>query len=239
MAYGVMWAGTGAAGLIIPFVMNFLLQKCGFRTTLRIWAVALIIYFLKPRLPILPVSRTVRHRVQFLKMPVFWWLQIGLVIESLGFFVPGIYLPLFAKSLGLSTRIGTLLAALVNAVGVFSTIIMEMLIDRFHVTTVVMPRTVGTTLSVLLFWGFSDALPLLVVFSILYGFFAGGFVSTSASVLKEVKRLDHSEALVSGKPWLVKASFAYGSRYSDLIVFTGVPAAVGGVSFLGKRLGWM
>jgi hypothetical protein len=31
----------------------------------------------------------------------------------------------------------------------------------------------------------------------------------------------------------------YGSGYGELIVFTGITAAVGGMSFLGKRLGWI
>ena len=43
LAYGIMWAGTGTAGLIVPFVMNFLLSTYGFRTTLRVWAVVLIL----------------------------------------------------------------------------------------------------------------------------------------------------------------------------------------------------
>jgi nitrate/nitrite transporter NarK len=67
LAYGIMWAGTGAAGLIIPFVMNFLLSEYGFRTTLRVWAVSLLIlsapliYFLRPRIPASSVSRNPRY----------------------------------------------------------------------------------------------------------------------------------------------------------------------------------
>lgn len=139
-----------------------------------------------------------------------------------------------------------------------------MLIDRFHVTTVVIISTVGAVLSVFLFWGFSDALPLLIVFSILYGLFAGGFVTTISGIVKAVKGLDEttdvgtllgilsagrgigavasgplSEALLSSRPWQGKASLAYGTGYGGLIVFTGITAAVGGVSFLGKKLGWM
>jgi MFS family permease len=183
-------------------------------------------------------------------------------MEILGYFIPSIYLPTFARSLGLSSSMGTLLIALVNAASALSTIIVGMLIDRFHVTTVILLSTVGVTVSVFLFWGFSDALPLLVVFSILYGFFAGGFVSTNAGVIKKVKTLDEttdvgtligllsagrglgplvsdplSEALLH-KPRPGKASLGYGSGYGGLIVFTGIAAAMGGVSFLGKRLGW-
>jgi MFS family permease len=189
---------------------------------------------------------------------------MGLTMESLGYFIPSIYLPTFARSLGYSPSIGTLLVALVNAASVPSTILLGMLIDRFHVTTVVIISTVGAVLSVFLFWGFSDALPLLIVFSILYGLFAGGFVTTISGIVKAVKGLDEttdvgtllgilsagrgigavasgplSEALLSSRPWQGKASLAYGTGYGGLIVFTGITAAVGGVSFLGKKLGWM
>jgi hypothetical protein len=48
-----------------------------------------------------------------------------------------------------------------------------------------------------------------------------------------------SEALLSGKPWQGDAGLGYGSGYGGLIVFTGVTATVGGVGFLGRRLGWV
>ncbi|KFY09090.1 hypothetical protein V492_05628 [Pseudogymnoascus sp. VKM F-4246] len=270
LAYGIMWGGSGAAGLCIPFIINYLLHAYGFRSALRIWAVSItiisapVIYFLRARVAPSQSSLPVRQGLGFLQTRTFWLLQIGLTMESMGYFIPSIYLPTFARSLGYSPSIGTLLVALLNAASVPSTILLGMLIDRFHVTTVVLISTVGAVLSIFLFWGFSDALPLLIVFSILYGFFAGGFVSTNAGVVKALKSLDEStdagtligvlsagrgigavaagplsEALLSSKPWLGKASLGYGTGYGGLIVFTGITTAVGGVSFLGKRLGWM
>jgi MFS family permease len=270
LAYGIMWAGTGTAGLIIPFVMNFLLSNYGFRTTLRVWAVALIIlsgpliYFLRPRLPISPVSQPQRYGLEFLKTSAFWFFIVGTIIESLGYFIPSLYLPTYARSLGLNPSIGTLLIAVVNASGVVSTVLGGMLVDRVHVTTVIALSTVGTMVAVFLFWGLSTALPLLCVFSILYGFFAGGFVSTFGGIVKAVKKNDEradvgtligllsaargigavasgplSEALLTGHPWQGQTASAYGSGFGNLIVFTGVTATVGGVSFLGKRLGWV
>ena len=189
---------------------------------------------------------------------------MGVIIESLGYFIPSLYLPTFARSLGLSPSIGTLLVALVNASGVVSTVLGGLLVDRVHVTTVIALSTVGTMVAVFLFWGLSTALPLLCIFSILYGFFAGGFVSTIGGVVKVVKQRDEradvgtllgllsagrgigavvsgplSEALLNGNPWQGQTGSAYGSGFGSLIVFTGVTATVGGVSFLGKRLGWV
>jgi hypothetical protein len=80
-----------------------------------------------------------------------------------------------------------MLVALVNASAMVSTITMGMIIDRFHVTTVILLSTIGASISVFLFQGISTALPLLSIFSILYGFFAGGLVRTIAGMIKVVK----------------------------------------------------
>jgi len=46
-----------------------------------------------------------------------------------------------------------------------------------------------------------------------------------------------SAVLLSERPWQGKIALGYGTGYGGLIVFTGVTAAVGGVSFLGHKLG--
>ena len=42
LAYGILWAGTGVGGTVVPLIMDWSLGKYGFRTTLRIWAVAVV-----------------------------------------------------------------------------------------------------------------------------------------------------------------------------------------------------
>lgn len=89
-------------------------------------------------------------------------------------------------------------------------------------------------------------------------------MSTNAGIIKLVKRYDQSadvgmmlgvtsagrgvgsvlsgplsEALLKGGGWRDKAGAGYGSGFGELIVFTGITAAVGGMSFFGKRLGWI
>lgn len=55
LAHGVMWSGTGVAGAALPLPLERLLGRYGFRTTLRVWAVALLVLtmplasFIKPR----------------------------------------------------------------------------------------------------------------------------------------------------------------------------------------------
>lgn len=268
-AYGVMWAGTGAAGACIPFIMSWGLNKYSFATMLRAWAVVLailtgpLLIHVKPRIPLTGTfSHPRRLDFSFLKSRTFWALQTGNILESVGFFMPGIWLPTYARALGLSPFFGTLPVALFNTSSVFGTILMGSLTDRFHVTSVILLCTAGATLSVFLLWGMATNLPLLCIFSLCYGVTAGGFSSTWPGMIKEVKKKSEraevsmlfglyaagrgvgsvisgplSEALVHQKPWTGKAAMGYGTGYGVLILFTGVSAALGAVPWIGRRTG--
>jgi MFS family permease len=42
IAFGIMWAGTGMAGAVVPFILQWLLDQYGYKSTLRIWAVVTV-----------------------------------------------------------------------------------------------------------------------------------------------------------------------------------------------------
>ena len=267
-AFGVMWAGTGVSGVVIPFIMEWGLNRYGYSTMLRAWAVVLLVLagplliFVKERIPVSRASYTRQLNYRFLKSSRFLILMTGVIIEGLGFFIPGIYLPSYAQALGFSAVDGALTLALFNTTSVFGAVIFGVLTDYLHVTTVILISTIGATLSVFLFWGLAVSYPLLCVFSLTYGLFAGGFTSTWTGITKEVKKEDDraeivlvfgvlaagrgigsvvsgplSEALVNGKPWLDKAALGYGSGYGPLMLFTGISALLGGCSWVGHRAG--
>lgn len=236
----------------------------------RVWSFVLfaltapLLYFVKPRLP---VSRTTRSRpfdFSFLKSSTFGILQTGNIIESFGYFLPSIYLPTYARSLGAGSLASTLTVILFNIASVVGCLIMGSIVDKYHVTTCILLSTIGSTAGVFLFWGLSASLPLLYLFCVVYGLFAGSFSSTWPGIMKEVQkkrsRADPgmvfawlaagrgignvvsgplSETLLKGKPWLGQAALGYGSGYGGVIVFTGVTAMLGGVSFVGRRVGWL
>ncbi|KAF3053333.1 hypothetical protein E8E11_011110 [Didymella keratinophila] len=194
LAFGTMWAGTGLGGVVIPLLLQFLLNKYGFRTTLRIWAVVFFISaaplytFLKPRLPVSQATNRRAFNVSFLRNKAFLLLQLGNVLEGFGYFVPSIYLPTIAKSLGASNAVSALTLILVNMATVFGCIVMGMIVDRYHVTTCILISTLGSTLSIFLLWGFSSQLSLLLVFCFMYGLFAGCFTTTYPGVMKALNR---------------------------------------------------
>lgn len=41
-AFGLMWAGTGTSGIVVPFLLEWLLNDYGYQTALRVWALILV-----------------------------------------------------------------------------------------------------------------------------------------------------------------------------------------------------
>ncbi|KAK1455723.1 hypothetical protein CMEL01_04483 [Colletotrichum melonis] len=267
LAYGVMWAGKSAAGVGLPFAMETCLQKFGPVVTLRAWSVATVLisapllYFLKPRIPVSQSSAVRRINLSFIQLPSFWMLQIGNVLQSLGYFLPYTYLSTYAvQQLHVSTTVATTLLVLINVTSIPGGIVMGSLGDHLRVTTVILISTIGSALAVFLFWGFSSQTALLAVFSITYGFFAGGFSSTWSGVLSELKAESPavdtgfifgllaggrgignvisgplSVALLTGDGWIRDGKgWGYSGQYGGIILFTGVTAMLGGWGALGR-----
>ncbi|KAK2011080.1 major facilitator superfamily transporter [Colletotrichum eremochloae] len=273
-AYGIMWSGTGLAGVVLPLLMEYLLGHMGFRTTLRLWSgllfalTAPLAFFIKPRLP---VSQATHARpfsnLRFILCRPFALYQVANVVEALGFFLPGIYLPSYAQSvLGASAYTSALTILLVNVASVFGCVAMGSLVDRFSAPSCLMLASAGATAGTFLAWGFSSNLGVLYVFCVVYGLFAGAYTSAWPGIMKVVVERERerergvdpsmvfgmlaagrgignvisgplSEALIQGAPWKGEAEFGYGSGYGTLIVFTGVTALMGGASFVWKRVG--
>jgi MFS family permease len=131
-------------------------------------------------------------------------------------------------------------------------------------TTVTSISAVSSALSAWLLWGLTSqgSMALLVSFSVTFGFFAGGYSATWGGVINELEREAalENEAIDTGMLYgllngargigyvsgglvsvqLLKAgsisvgSFAYGTTYGPLIVFTGLSSVFGGWGFLWK-----
>ena len=267
MAYGILWAGKSAGGCVFPFLMSGLLSRFGPRTTLLAWSTALfficspLLFFLKPRIPLSQVSTSRPLSWKFLKLPTFWILQTGNIIQSLGYLLPSTYLSSYAHTLGLPSITGAVLLAIFSLFSVPGGIVLGALCDRLKPTTVILISSIGSTLAVFLFWGLASSLALLMIFVIIYGFFAGGFSSTYSGVLHEMRREDESVdtglvmglllggrglGFVVGGPIsgsLLKESFGglgprlgYETQFGQVIVVTGITAVLGSWGWLWKMI---
>ena len=86
----------------------------------------------------------------------------------------------------------TATVSLLNVMGVLGCIMVGLVIDRVHVTTVLLVMALGSLLSVFCLWGFANNAQILLCFSALYGFFAGPFTTTYTGVVREVRSHDNS-----------------------------------------------
>lgn len=278
VAYGVVLSCKNIVGSACPFVLRALLDRYGLRVTLRAWmaiagGTSLLGVFLVPAHPSsLSVSS---HRARsvpwhFLKHETFYIYSIAIILQSSGYGIPQTYLNTYAHEVSLlSQTTATLLLTLFNIPGIFASAFFGYLSDnkRFSLsaTTVTFISAVSSALSTFLFWGLTSegSMALLVLFSITFGFFAGGYSATWGGVINELENeaAQRNEAVdpgllygllngargigyvsggLAGVP-LLKAGratsiggFGYGTAYGPLIVFTGLSSIFGGWGLLWK-----
>ena len=247
-------------GAIVPLLMDALLSKYGFRWALRTWAAIVFIltapalYFVKPRLP---PSKVRRLDLSFLINPTFVILQLGNIVQGLGYFIPSIYLPTYARYIGGSPISGTLTLVAFNTAAVFGCVIAGILVDKCHATTPTALSAAGSAFACFGLWGLAGTVSALFVFSIMYGLFAGGYVATwtGVTMLVTSKKAQVEPSLVYGflcagrgvgnimsgpisESLLgesgLHAATGYGSKFGPLIIFTGATAFLSGLTLFAR-----
>ncbi|OTA89201.1 hypothetical protein M434DRAFT_398716 [Hypoxylon sp. CO27-5] len=224
LAYGIMWSGTGLAGVVLPLLLEWLLHSLGFRTTLRLWSGLLFVltlplaFFIKPRLPHSTTSHVKPFDPSMFKVTTFWLYQFANVVEAMGFFLPGIYLPTYARSaLGAASYSSATTVLLVNVASVFGCVLMGWFIDRLHVTTCILLSTIGATIGALVIWGLSSSLGLLYFFCIVYGLFAGSYTAAWPGIMGDVVRKGEAAGKGYIDPGMVFGWLAAGRGIGNVV----------------------
>ncbi|TKX22242.1 MFS transporter-like protein 100 [Elsinoe australis] len=184
MAYGILCGASGVSGSMMPFVLQALLAKYGYRTTLRAVAIALtlctgpLIPFLKGRLPPSERANTPRIDWTFFRNPLFWVYSVSNLLQGFGYFYPSLYLPSYASSLDLGDKSGALVLALMSISQVGGQFVFGLLSDRkVPLDVLACLSTMVAATACLTMWRLAESLPILIVFGIVYGFFGAGFTA--------------------------------------------------------------
>lgn len=256
LAYGVMFAGGGLSGAGYPFLLELLLSNYGFRTTLRAMAVMLfvvvlpILPFLKGRLPVSQQGAMRGLDISFFKQPLFYLFAFSNLVQALGYYIPGLFLPTYVSSLGLSGTTSALVLAAFNLATTFGQVSMGLVSDRVsNALLLVFVSSFVSSVASFFLWGFATSLPMLLAYALIYGWFAGGFVilwPKFGSILSEDpgpvysmmafgKGIGNiligplSNPLMSGP-----VGPGYGlNRYEPLILYLGSMMLVSSLSILG------
>ncbi|KAK5075260.1 hypothetical protein LTR64_001465 [Lithohypha guttulata] len=278
LAYGITLSCKNIVGSVCPFLFRQLIDHYGFRVALRAWAAigagtsTLAILLVPTYPPFLSTNESRQRRIpwQFLKHKTFHIYSLAIILQSAGYGIPQTYLSEFAREVALlSQTSATLLLTLFNIPGIASSSFFGYLSDNKHIklsaNTVTSVSAFSSALSAFLLWGLTSRgdLALLLVFSMTFGFFAGGYSATWGGVLADMEReaAQRNEAIDTGMVYglfngargvgyvvgglasvsLLEAGstnsvakFAYDSSYGPLIIFSGLCSLFGGWGVLWR-----
>ncbi|KAM0740395.1 hypothetical protein ACQRIT_005579 [Beauveria bassiana] len=209
MAFGILCGASGISGTAMPFVVQALLSRYGYATTLRAVAGALVVLtgpvmpFLQRRLPATahrhgstPTPAPVpRIDWRFLRTELFWIYTLSNVLQGFGYFLPALYLPSYASALGLGERTGAVLLAVMSVAQVCGQFAFGYLSDRKISTNVLASTAVSVAaVACLAMWQTARSLPVLACFAVAYGFFASGYTAMWARMCTNVCKGDGAAA---------------------------------------------
>jgi MFS family permease len=224
MAFGAMYSGAGFGGLILPLLLQSLLNNLGFETATRVWTgiffgcSAPLAFFVKPRLRGSSTRNVEPFNLRHVLTKLFALHSIANFIQATGFFLPPIYMPRYARTVfGASHYLSALTLMLINISATIGSVVVGCMTDKLRATTCIIILAVGTSVSVLLVWGLTTSLPVLYVYCILYGFFGGSWASVYPGVMRDISRKSGRANCHHVDPMMVTGMLLLGRGVGNII----------------------
>jgi MFS family permease len=244
LAFGIIASGAGMGGLILPLIINTLLDNVGFPNTMRIWASILfgigipLAYFVRPRL--LPPVRAKRPfwNLRAVRSRFFLLNQLTNIIQGAGYYLPGIYLPNYTRQVfGTSTWLATLSLLLLNLGAMVGLIIMGHFTDRWNSRTCIIISASGAAISVFLFWGLAVHVAVVYIFCISFGLFSGCFPAVWPAIMRETARRGEARRFGHVDTLMVYSLLCFGRGVGNVISGPLSEVLVDGMPWKGQLLG--
>ncbi|GAA5903751.1 hypothetical protein JCM6882_003405 [Rhodosporidiobolus microsporus] len=204
MAWGVVQAGTGAGGLIFPFVINSVLNKKGFPTMCRVWAgitaavFTVAVVFSNPRIPaVKPKGGRVRWLAvdwKVFRSPIFFVVNIAALFGSLSWMPVSNYLAVYASSFSSSTLTIDLVVGLLNLAACLGSVATGLVSNYSYPLATVLCGVAGALVGVLA-WGYADSLAKVYAFAVLFGFTSQTTATWGAAAQEVAGSNPHMSAL--------------------------------------------
>lgn len=225
-ASGVLLSGSGIGGTVFPFIINKLLQSIGFEWTLRVVAAYTVAVgfgaalLLKPRLPVTKPSTRPRSWWKILApeglhslLHPFALLQLIVIVVQAGVWCTiSLYLATWTSSLGFSASTATGVLSGFNAASTVGYIMWGRLIDSVPYLYLMATSALMCSLSCFLLLGFSHSLPLIILFSLLFGAAGGGFTTFITPITRRLALMYNHEV---------------APIYLGIVFIRGFPAVLG------------
>ena len=259
---GLAATGGSVGGVVFPIVLPRLFDAVGFKWATRIAALVLAVLALvanlliRSRLP--PVKGgTVWPDFRIFGNRAFALTTAGVFFVEWGLFVPLAYLPSFALRIGVDPQFSYQLLAILNGASFFGRWLPGYMADRWGRFNTMILTVVLCLIAIVGLWLPLTVLeipsvPLLVLFSLLFGFASGSNISLTPVCIGQLCRTEEygrwyatcytivSFGCLTGVPIAGALVSACGGGYIGLVAFTGACYFIGLVCFIaarGKRAG--
>ena len=236
-----------------------LIAQIGFPWTMRAVAFTLMgMLFIanltiKSRLKPKPKPLAIMEFITPMKEPPYTLTVLASSFFAFGVFLPFTYIILQGQKDGMSINISQYLVPILNAASVFGRILPGIIADRVGRFNVIIITCTFSAVIVLALWLPSRGSTPIIIFSALYGFSSGAFVSLAPSLIAQISDVRQigvrsgtlfafiSVGALTGSPIGGALVVRDNGNFSYLQVFCGLCMAIGSALFLAARLvqcGW-
>jgi len=190
-ALGIAVTGVGFGTLLMAPLAASLINKYGWRQTYVIFSVLSLVMlavcaFLTPRPPAASGEDVKKSLGQLIRTPIFRYMYLGALFNTLALFVPFVFLVPYAKSQGINEVAAASLMGIIGGASIAGRLIFGALGDKVSSIRLFQATFFIAALSYLVWLLASDSFILLVCFAAFLGTGYGGFIALSPVVTAEL-----------------------------------------------------
>lgn len=252
---GLATVGGSLGGIIFPLSLQAMFRTIGFAWATRVAGLinlVLLIFanlFIKSRLPpkkatkesMLPDARIFRD-------PVFTLTTLGVFFVEWGLFIPCTYLTSYSLKYGVSETFSYQIIAILNVGSCFGRYLPGLFADYFgHFNSMVLTISVCLISTLALWLPANGRIPLLIVYSLVFGFASGSGISLTPVCVGKLCKIENygryyatcytivSFGSLTGMPIAGQLITACGGAYWGAMLFTGCAYAAATITFVTAR----
>lgn len=196
LAIGIVTTGSSMGGICLPIMLNNLIISHGFPKAVQytgyliLGCLVIAIAITRTRLPPNKKGKPPSPKELFSSKP-YALAVVGLFFVAWGLFFPIFYIQVFGELAGIRSSLTFYTLAILNAASVIGRISPNFIADYFGSINLMFIMCTCSGLLVFAMFGVGTPAGLIVV-SLLYGLFSGGFVSLMSPALISLAK-DHNE----------------------------------------------
>ena len=199
IATGIATTGGSVGGVVFPLVLQHLFPKIGWGWATRVVALVCLILMIgaciliKSRLPKKPASKeNVLPDFGIFREPKFALTTAGVFFIEWGLFIPISYISSYCLTHGVSTELSYQMLAILNAGSFFGRGIPGFFADYFgRFNTLIVTVALCLVCNACLWLPAGDILPLIIVYSAIFGFASGSNISLTPVCIGQLCKTEH------------------------------------------------